>query len=117
MPVTMSKFLHLGMSVSDVILKSTWAPAKAIRRDHELGTMKVGRVADLFVFEMEEGEFRLEDTHGKVETAKRRIRSHLTLKSGAVIPTGSQPYSLRRLRDCDREIFGALEEPVAPVSS
>jgi dihydroorotase len=117
MPATMSKFLHLGMSIPDVILKSTWAPAKAIGRGDELGTMKPGAAADLFVFEIEEGEFRMEDTHGKVETAKRRIRSHLTVKSGALIPAGSQPYTLRKLRDCDYEVFGAIEEPVKPAYS
>ena len=30
MPTTMSKFLRLGMSLEDVILKTTWAPAMAI---------------------------------------------------------------------------------------
>jgi len=32
MPTTMAKFLHLGMSLEEVILKTTWAPAKAIGR-------------------------------------------------------------------------------------
>jgi dihydroorotase len=33
MPTTMAKFLHLGMTLEDVILKTTWAPAKAIGRE------------------------------------------------------------------------------------
>ena len=29
-----SKFLALGLSVDDVILRSTWNPARAIRQEH-----------------------------------------------------------------------------------
>ena len=47
MPAVMTKFLYLGMSLEDVILKSTWAPAKAIGRGHELGTLKPEAIADV----------------------------------------------------------------------
>jgi len=33
----MSKFLNMGMSLDDVILRSTWNPAREIKRE-ELGT-------------------------------------------------------------------------------
>lgn len=55
MPTTMAKFLHLGMPLKDIILKTTWAPAKAIGRDHEIGTLRPGSAADIFVFSVQEG--------------------------------------------------------------
>jgi len=37
----MSKFLNLGMTLDDVILRSTWNPAKEIKRQ-DLGHLTVG---------------------------------------------------------------------------
>jgi len=110
MPTTMSKFIHLGMSVEDVVLKSTATPAKAIGRDAELGTLRVGTVADLFAFTLEEGEFPLEDTHLKVEVAKRRIKPLLVMKAGAIVEAGSGNPRLRRLYDFDYEQLRSIEE-------
>jgi dihydroorotase len=109
MPTTMSKFLHLGMSLHDVILKSTAMPARIIGRERELGTLRPGSVADIFIFDLEEGEFPLEDTHLRLEKAARRIRPRFTVKSGKVVECGSQQVSLRPLYPCDEEIFEFIE--------
>src|SRR4029453_15579215 len=42
----MSKFLNLGMSLHDVIAKSTWRPAQVIKRT-ELGHLTVGAPGDV----------------------------------------------------------------------
>jgi dihydroorotase len=110
MPTTMSKFLHLGMTLDDVILKSTWQPAKAIGREQQLGTMKTGTVADILVFEVEQGEFLFEDTHLKIEKASRRIKPTLVIKAGVVNSPGDVSKSLRRLYDCDHELLKFVEE-------
>lgn len=110
MPSVMSKFLHMGMSLEDVILKSTWAPAQAIDRGDQLGTLKPGAPADIFVFELEEGSFPLEDTHLRAERAVRRIRPVLTIKAGQIIEPGSYPVRLRELEECDRDVFRFVEE-------
>jgi dihydroorotase len=110
MPSVMSKFLHMGMSLEDVILKSTWVPANAIGRSHELGTLKPGAAADIFVFDLEEGNFPLEDTHLRTETASRRIRPILTIKAGRLIEPGSYPIRLRELEECDQDVFRFVEE-------
>ena len=44
----MSKFLNMEMSVSDVILRSTWNPARYIQRE-DLGHLSEGAVADVAV--------------------------------------------------------------------
>jgi len=114
LPSVMSKFLHLGMPLEDVILKTTWAPAKAIGRGDELGTLKTGAIADLFVFELEEGSFALEDTHLRVETASRRIKPLLTIKAGVSIEPGTYPVRLRNLYACDDDLFRFIEETAEP---
>ncbi|MBZ5596333.1 MAG: amidohydrolase/deacetylase family metallohydrolase [Acidobacteriia bacterium] len=114
MPSVMSKFLHMGMPLADVILKSTWAPALAIGRAGELGTLKPGAVADIFVFELEEGSFPLEDTHLRKESASRRIRPFLTIKDGRGIEPGSFPARLRELEECDQELFRFIEQTANP---
>jgi dihydroorotase len=110
MPTTMAKFLHMGMPLADVILKTTWAPAKAVGREKEIGTLRPGAAADIFVFSVEEGEFPLQDTHLKVAIGSRMIRPHLTFKAGQpIIPSDRRPC-LRNLRACDLEVFQRIEE-------
>jgi dihydroorotase len=110
MPAVMSKFLHIGMPLEDVILKSTWAPAKALGRESQFGTLKPGATADIFAFELEEGSFPQEDTHLRTETASRRIKPFLTVKEGRCIEPGSYPVRLRELQECDQDLFRFIEQ-------
>lgn len=77
--VTLSKFLHLGMSLSDVIAASTSGPANAIRRP-ELGSFGSGNPGDATILELADGTFEFEDARG----GKRTGSQHLKLK-GMVI--------------------------------
>src|SRR5579871_1903869 len=52
----MSKFLNIGMPLDEVILRSTWTPAREIRHE-ELGNLSVGAAADIAVLRVEEGHF------------------------------------------------------------
>lgn len=110
MPATMTKFLHLGMALDEVILKSTAVPARALGRGGALGTLRLGAQADLFAFTLEEGEFPLEDTHLKTEVARRRIKPLFTMKAGAI--TEPQPVAgrLRKLREFDYDLLRSIEE-------
>jgi dihydroorotase len=110
MPSVMTKFVHMGMPLEDVVLKSTWAPAMAIGRGDQLGTLNPGGAADIFVFELEEGSFLLKDTHLRTESASRRIRPFLTIKEGRMIEPGSHPVRLRELEECDQDLFRFVEQ-------
>jgi dihydroorotase len=68
--VTMSKFLHLGMPVAEIIQKVTAAPAKVLRRA-ELGTLQIGAAGDATVLEIVDGRFDLLDATGTLLTADR----------------------------------------------
>ena len=82
LPTTLSKFLDLGLSLEDVIEKSTIAAAKAIRREDEIGHLKIGTVADVAVFSLIEGEFEFFDTHGTMVIGKKQLQADLTIREG-----------------------------------
>jgi hypothetical protein len=54
LPTTMTRFLHLGMSLSQVVAASTAAPAAAIGWADRIGSLGVGRAADITVLHLEE---------------------------------------------------------------
>lgn len=80
----MSKFLNIGMSLEQVIERSTINPAKAIRRA-DLGTLSEGKVADIAVLSVDRGQFAyLDSGRGKL-TADKRIRAAATIRNGRVV--------------------------------
>jgi dihydroorotase len=84
MATTMSKFLHLGMGLSEVIRLSTSGPAAAIGKGDALGSLRVGREADLTLFRVEDGEFPVMDAERKTEKAARMIRPVWCIRAGNV---------------------------------
>ncbi len=83
MPTTMSKFLHLGLSLEQVIAASTVMPARVIGRD-DLGTLRVGSPADIAVFDMVEGEFEMFDTHRRRRIVRQKLQPIYTVAQGKV---------------------------------
>ncbi|HWB98463.1 MAG TPA: amidohydrolase family protein, partial [Bryobacteraceae bacterium] len=84
MTTTMSKFLNLGVSLEQVIERSTVNPAKAIHRP-ELGTLSEGATADIAVLELEHGQFGFVDSgHAKL-VGDKKLRCVLTVRNGAVV--------------------------------
>jgi dihydroorotase len=80
----MSKFLNMGMPLDEVILRSTWAPAREIKHE-ELGNLSVGATADIAVLRVEEGSFGFVDTYGARMKGTRKLICELTVKSGQVV--------------------------------
>ena len=69
----MSKFLVLGLPFDDIIRKTTWSAAQAIRQD-ALGHLSVGAAADVAVWRIEKGSFGFVDGPGTRLAARRRSR-------------------------------------------
>jgi dihydroorotase len=80
----MSKFLNMGMTLDDVILRSTWRPAQAIRRE-ELGHLSVGAPADVSVLRLRKGEFGFVDVYGARLRGTQKLECELTLRDGMVV--------------------------------
>jgi len=80
----MSKFLALGLSLDDVILRSTWNPAKEIHHQ-ELGNLSVGSPADVTVLRLETGRFGFTDMYGARMDGNRKLTCELTVRNGKVV--------------------------------
>jgi len=81
---TMSKLLHFGMSLDDIVARATAAPAKILGYEGTVGTLKPGANADIAVLELRDGNFELTDSEGSTITAKRRLIAQMTLRDGRV---------------------------------
>jgi len=86
LPMAMSKFLHLGLSLQAVVAATTMRPARILALDGEIGTLRPGARADLATFVIDEGAFELRDIHGAVRTADRMLRNTRTFKDGRLMP-------------------------------
>ena len=84
MPNVMSKFLALGLPFDEVVRKTTWNAARAIRRD-ELGHLGIGANADVAVWRIERGSFGFVDGPGTRLNGSQRVAAELTLRNGRVV--------------------------------
>jgi dihydroorotase len=80
----MSKFLALGMSLDDVIVRSTWNPAREIQHE-ELGHLSVGAIGDVAVLRLEKGKFGFVDQNGARLDGNQKLTAELTLRDGKVV--------------------------------
>ncbi len=80
----MSKFLNIGMPLDEVILKSTWNPAREIRRE-QYGHLSVGAPADVAVFAIDKGDFGFVDVERARLQGAQRLRCEMTMLDGNVM--------------------------------
>jgi len=99
----MSKFLNMGMSLQEVILRSTWNPSREIKRP-ELGNLSVGSVADLAVLNLRQGNFGFIDVDGGRLKGSQKLECELTVREGQVV------WDLNGISRPDWETMPAVEE-------
>ena len=80
----MSKFLAMGLSMDQVIARSTWNPAREIKQDG-LGHLSVGAAADVAVLRLERGRFGFLDMNGARLGGTERLACEMTLRDGKVV--------------------------------
>ncbi len=80
----LTKFLHLGLSLDDVLARVTSVPAAAVLMQDRIGTLAPGAWGDAVVFELREGTYNLEDCHGGVRTGMRSLEPVIVIKAGRV---------------------------------
>jgi len=73
MPTVMTRLLHVGMPLNEVIARSTIEPAKCIGWQDRIGTLGVGREADIAAFSVEDVHMVLEDCQSQLRRIRRRI--------------------------------------------
>ncbi len=79
----MSELLALGLSLPEVVATVTCNPARMLGLGDRIGTLAVGRAAEITVLDMLEGAFALSDNSGETITAARLLRPVFALKDGA----------------------------------
>jgi dihydroorotase len=96
LPTTLSKFLNLGLSLEEVIIRATTNPAKIIGGPEGLGAVKVGGVADVAVLELLKGEFEFVDAHQWILKGDKKLVATNTITRGKVmeelVKTRYPPY-------------------------
>src|SRR5436853_353366 len=85
----MSKFLAMGVPLEDVIRRSTVNPAKEIHRP-ELGTLSVGKDADIAVLEEQHGPFGYIDCGVARMDGNVKLVTRMTVRAGKILydPSG-----------------------------
>jgi dihydroorotase len=81
---TLSKLLHAGMELPEVIRATTAAPAQAARWQDRIGALAPGREADLTGLELRTGHWALPDAAGATEVVERLLVPRLVVRAGEV---------------------------------
>jgi dihydroorotase len=88
---TLSKFLHLGLTLPQVIERAATNPARLFGFPQGLGTLREGSFADISVFHLAEGDFEFSDALRAKRTGHRKIMPVATVKAGKIYGSASIP--------------------------
>ncbi len=90
----LTRFQALGFSLEDVIRMATVNPAQALGMDDSLGSLTLGRDADITVLEEATGSWVLHDTVGGTLRTDKALTPVLTVKGGEVFSPdwGPRPW-------------------------
>jgi dihydroorotase len=82
---TLNKFLCLGLSLEDVILRATANPGKVIGRLEGIGALKVGGIADISILDYADGKFELTDCHRVTKVLDKGLVPGMAICRGKVL--------------------------------
>ena len=88
----MARFLGLGFTFEQVIAMCTANPARVLGEQDRLGSLAVGRQADVSVLDLREGDWVVYDTLGDSLRITQAIAPVLTLKRGEVFEPEWGPH-------------------------
>ena len=80
----MSKYLAMGMTKENIIVRATWYPAKSIMRQ-ELGQLSEGAVADIALLSLRNGNFGFIDAGGNRIEGHEKFEAELTIREGKIV--------------------------------
>ena len=88
----MNKFMALGMTLHDVVLRTTARPAEVLGMSESIGSVSVGQEADLSILDAVEGDWVYRDNFGGVLQAQHAaLAPRVTVRSGRVITPDAGP--------------------------
>ncbi|MBE3640065.1 amidohydrolase/deacetylase family metallohydrolase [Mangrovicoccus algicola] len=80
--VAMTELMTLGMSMPDIVATVTQNPATVLGKSDELGSIQVGRAADISVLDLLDGRFKLFDNSGVEVVTDKLFRPVMCFKNG-----------------------------------
>ena len=69
----MTKMLHVGMPLNDIIEAVTSNAARALRKNHLIGSLGVGRCADVTILREDACNVELEDANGQLRNVTKKL--------------------------------------------
>ncbi len=87
----MTRFLAMGFTFDQVVTMSTENPAKAVAVDDRLGTLAIGKQADLSVLEIKDGNWMVYDILGDGKNSDKAVIPVMAIKKGEVYEAGWGP--------------------------
>ena len=84
LPTTLTKFLSLGLSLEQIIANCTTNPARAVGWQDRIGSLEIGRGADIAVLQVSDEPSTLRDSSGNERLHKQRIAVKWTIRAGEV---------------------------------
>lgn len=90
LPFLMSKYLAMGMTLTDAVERTTIAPAKALGLQDGSGTLAVGARADVAVLEVKQRPCRFMDAGGVTLDGSQMLANLLTIQDGRVVYNSNQ---------------------------
>jgi dihydroorotase len=84
LPTVLTKFLPLGLSFEEIIAKCTVDPARVVGWQDRIGSLEVGREADIAVLRIVNEPIKLRDSVGGERLHNQRIAAKWTVRAGEV---------------------------------
>jgi dihydroorotase len=84
LPTTMTKFLHLGLSLEQVVAACTINPARVVAWQDRLGSLEIGHEADIAVLQLMDEPTKLRDCVGGEWNVNQRLAARWTIRRGEV---------------------------------
>jgi dihydroorotase len=84
LPTVLTKFLPLGLSIEEIIAKCTVDAARVVGWQDRIGSLEVGREADIAVLQIVDDPVHLRDSVGAERLHKQRIAARWTVRAGEV---------------------------------
>ncbi len=84
LPTVLTKFLPLGLSFEQIIRNCTINAARAVGWQDRIGSLEVGREADIAVLQILDDPITLRDSVGGEKLHKQRIAAKWTIRAGEV---------------------------------
>jgi len=84
LPTTLTKFLPLGLSLEKIIACCTVDAARVVGWQDRIGSLEIGREADIAVLQIVNDPVKLRDSVGTERLHKQRIAARWTVRAGQV---------------------------------